>query len=253
MRFLVEMYRSTLAKKVVMAVTGMVLFGFVLGHMIGNFKFYQAPIEVPADQAAKYPSAIRSVAGDGREVWMVPKIDVYAVGLREIGAPVLGNGEALWLARIGLLLAVLLHIWSAWELTPINRRARPQGYAVQKFQAATYASRTMRWGGVILLLFVIYHLMHLTFGNVHPEFQHGQVFRNLVIGFKNPLVAGFYIAAQLALGLHLFHGLWSMFQSLGLSGSRFDQVRKNFAIVFAIALTLGNISFPVAVWTGMVH
>lgn len=238
MRFLVEMYRSTLAKKVVMAVTGMVLFGFVLMHMIGNLKFYQPPVMV---QAAD---------GTQREV---AKIDLYAEGLRTMGAPFLGHGEALWIARAVLLLAVLLHIWSAWQLTLVNRRARPQGYVVQKFQAATYASRTMRWGGVILLLFVVYHLLHLTLGSVHHDFQPGQVRHNLIAGFKMPLVSVFYILAQTALGFHLYHGLWSMFQSIGWSGQRFDGVRRQFAVAFALIVSLGNISFPVAVLTGLVQ
>jgi succinate dehydrogenase / fumarate reductase cytochrome b subunit len=225
MRFLLDIYRSTLTKKVVMAVTGLMLFGFVVVHMVGNLKLFL-----------------------GAE-----KLNGYAEGLRTLGAPFFGHGEVLWVARIGLIVAVVLHIWSAWELTLINRRARPQGYAVQKFQAATYASRTMRWGGVIILFFVVYHLMHLTFGNAHPDFQPGDVYRNVVVGFSNPLVSAFYIVAQVCLGFHLYHGLWSMFQSIGWNGARFNQVRHGFALVFALVVSLGNISFPVAVLAGLIH
>jgi succinate dehydrogenase / fumarate reductase, cytochrome b subunit len=224
MGLLSDFTRSTLAKKAIMAVTGLILFGFVLAHMIGNLKLY-----------------------GGAE-----KLNAYAVGLREMGAPVFGHEELLWIARAVLLVAVGLHIWSAWALTRISHAARPQSYAVVSRQAATYASRTMRWGGVILLAFIVFHLLHLTTGQAHPDFNHGDVYRNVVIGFSNPLVSGFYILAQVFLGLHLYHGLWSLCQSLGWSGPRFDRVRKNFAAVFALVVSLANISFPLAVLAGFV-
>lgn len=230
MSWLFDFYRSALGKKAVMAVTGIVLFGFVLGHMVGNLKLYM-----------------------GNDETGVPKINVYAEGLREIGAPVLGHGEALWIARIILLVAVALHVLAAWQLTMINRRARQGGsYARFTPQASTYASRTMRWGGVIIFLFVIYHLLHFTFGNAHPDFVPGDVYRNVVVGFSNPLVSGFYIVAQVALGFHLYHGLWSLFQSLGWNGPRLNSFRKQFAAVFAIIVSVANISFPLAVLAGFV-
>lgn len=224
MGWILDLYRSPMTKKVVMAVTGLMLFGFVLGHMIGNLKIYGG-----AD-----------------------KLDNYAAGLREFGAPFLGHGEFLWIARGGLLAAVLLHIWSAWQLTLINRRARPQRYVKETHQRSTYASRTMRWGGVILLLFIVYHLLHLTTGDAHSNFEYGKVYANVVHGFSNPLVSAFYIVAQIALGFHLYHGLWSLFQSVGLSGPRFDPLRQKFAMVFSLVVSLVNISFPVAVLTGFV-
>ena len=225
MGWIVDLYRSPMAKKVVMAVTGMMLFGFVLGHMVGNLKLY-----------------------GGSE-----KLNGYAEGLRELGAPVFGHGELLWVARLGLLAAVALHIWSAWQLTLINRRARPQRYAVQSYQKATYASRTMRWGGVIILLFVVYHLLHFTTGGVHSDFVPGDVYHNVVSGFSNPAISGFYILAQIALGFHLYHGLWSMFQSIGWNGPRFNLLRQRFAGAFATIISIANISFPVAVLSGLVH
>lgn len=236
MTWLIELYRSAMFKKFVMAVTGLMLFGFVAGHMAGNMKLY----------LGKYDS------GPHQGQY---QIDVYAEGLREIGAPILPHGHFLWIARIGLLAIVALHIASAYQVTLINYRARPRAYRRQDYQASTYASRTMRWGGVVLLLFVIYHLLHFTFGapDVHPDFQPGAVYHNVVRGFSNPLVSGFYVLAQLALGFHLYHGLWSMFQSLGISGPRFDVVRRQFAAVFAIVITAGNVSFPVAVLTGFVQ
>ncbi len=224
MSAITEFYRSTLGKKAIMAVTGVILFGFVLLHMVGNLKLYQG-----AD-----------------------KLNGYAAGLRQIGAPILGHGEALWIARGVLLLAVALHILSAYQLTLLNRKARPVSYARQLPQASTYASRTMRWGGVIILLFVVYHLLHLTFGGVHPDFKAGDVYHNVVVGFQNPLVSGFYLLAQLALGLHLYHGLWSLFQSLGWSGPLLDVFRQRFAAGFALIVVLGNLSFPLAVLFGIV-
>ena len=224
MTWILELYRSAMAKKAVMAVTGLMLFGFVLGHMVGNLKLFMGP----------------------------DKIDIYAAGLRELGAPIFGHGEVLWLARIGLLVAVGLHMLSAWQLTMLNRKARPVAYAKQTPQASTYASRTMRFGGVIILLFVIYHLLHLTVGSVHVDFKHGEVRHNLIVAFQNPLVAGFYILAVTALGFHLRHGLWSLFQSLGWSGPRFDAFRRQFAWLFAVVVTLGFISVPIAILTGLI-
>jgi succinate dehydrogenase / fumarate reductase cytochrome b subunit len=236
MTWIIELYRSAMFKKAAMAVTGLILFGFVIGHTAGNMKLYRGMYEDGPHQG-QY------------------KIDVYAEGLREIGAPVLGHGEFLWIFRFVLLAAVGLHILSAWQLTLINRRARPQPYHKVSPQTSTYASRTMRYGGVIILAFILYHLAHLTFGfsTLHGEFRHGEVYHNLVSGFQVPLVSAFYILAQLALGMHLYHGLWSLFQSLGLTGPRFNQLRKLFAIAFALIITLGNISFPVSVLTGLVQ
>lgn len=225
MGWIIDLYRSPLTKKAVMAVTGLMLFGFVFTHMLGNLKLYLGP----------------------------EKLNEYAHGLREIGAPFFGPGEFLWVARIGLLVAVALHIWSAWELTLINRRARPKSYVRESYSKSTYASRTMRWGGVIILLFVGYHLLHLTTGDMHHDFKAGDVYHNVVAGFSQPLVSGFYILANVALGLHLFHGLWSLFQSLGFNGARFNPLRKTFAVAFAVLISAANISFPVAVLTGFVH
>ena len=142
-----ELQGSTLGKKAVMAVSGVVLFGFVLVHMAGNLKLYQ-----------------------GAE-----KLNAYAAWLRELGAPLLPSSGALWIVRVVLLAAVAAHIVSAYQLTALSRRARPVGYRDRTWVVADYAARTMRWGGVILLLFVIYHLMHLTWGNVHPDFRPHEI------------------------------------------------------------------------------
>src|SRR5262249_55037272 len=132
-------------------------------------------------------------------------------------------------------------------------QARPAAYARRDVVQASYASRTLRWGGVIILLFVIYHLLDLTFGATHPSFAEGDVYHNVVASFRRWWVSGFYIVAQVALGLHLYHGLWSLFQSLGWNHPRFNRWRSGFAHAFAWIITLGNISFPLAVLTGLVR
>jgi succinate dehydrogenase / fumarate reductase cytochrome b subunit len=220
-----DIWKTAVGKKAVMAVSGIVLFGFVLVHMLGNLKLYQ-----------------------GREA-----MNEYARFLREIGVPELPESGVLWIARSVLLIAVAAHIWAAWQVTRQSRAARPVSYQRRSVVQATYASRTMRWGGVILLLFVVYHLLHLTFGTVHPAFVEGDVYSNVVRGFQVWWVAAFYIVAQAALGFHLYHGLWSLFQSLGWNHPRFNRWRRRFAQVFAAIVTLGNLSFPLAVLSGWVH
>ncbi|MDA8020358.1 MAG: succinate dehydrogenase cytochrome b subunit [Thermoanaerobaculia bacterium] len=224
MGWILDLYRSAVFKKYVMAVTGMMLFGFVLSHMTGNLKAYAGPEE----------------------------FNHYAEGLRELGKPIFGHGQFLWVMRTGLLIAVGLHIWSAFALSKHNREARPERYVRERHQKSTYASRTMIWGGVIVLLFVVYHLLHLTFGTVHADFIPGDVYHNFVVGFQSPVISGFYILANVALGFHLYHGLWSMFQSLGWNGSRFNDLRKKFAVAFALVISVANISFPIAVLTGAI-
>jgi succinate dehydrogenase / fumarate reductase cytochrome b subunit len=211
---------STIGRKVVMAVTGLILFGFVLGHMLGNLQVYQGP------------EALNS----------------YAKFLREVL-----HGAGLWIARIGLLVAAVLHIWAATSLTLANRAARPVGYRKWKPRESTYASRTMRWSGVIVLLFVIYHLLHFTTGTVHPDFVEGDVYHNFITGFRSVPASIVYIVAMLLLGLHLHHGLWSMLQTLGLSHPRWKKLAQGGAALFAAVIVIGNISFPLAVLFGFLH
>jgi succinate dehydrogenase / fumarate reductase cytochrome b subunit len=212
--------RSSLGLKIVMAVTGLILFGFVIVHMIGNLQVY-----LGAEAMDAYGELLRSLL----------------------------HGTGLWIARAVLLAAAGLHIWSAWRLTMINRAARPVGYREVQHRESTYASRTMRWSGVIVLLFIIYHLLHFTFGAkiVHPDFVHGAVYHNFVVGFQNPLASGFYILAMLALGLHLYHGAWSFMHTLGLSHPRYNTLRHTLATLLTVVVVAGNISFPVAVLTGV--
>lgn len=219
-----SIYRSSLGKKFVMAVTGIILFGFVFAHMVGNLKIYT-----------------------GEEHFIE-----YAHFLRVVGAPLFGQGQLLWIMRLVLLAAVVLHIAAAYQLTRMSQRSRPVAYARRRDVQASYASRTMRWGGVIILLFVIYHLLHFTFGvpAVHPTFQRDNVYQNVISGFQVWYVSLFYILAMLALGLHLRHGLWSMFQSLGLNNKRWNGLVRGFATIFAIVVVVGNASIPVAVLLG---
>lgn len=227
MSWVMEFWKSAIGKKAVMAVTGLMLFGFVLGHMAGNLKLYLGP----------------------------DSLNHYAEWLREIGEPALPHGSFLWIARLGLLAAVGLHILSAYQVTVMSRAARPQDYASRKPVQLDYASRTMRWGGVIIVLFVLYHLAHFTWGPAwaHPDFVKGDVYHNVVAGFRVWWVSLFYIVAQVALGFHLAHGLWSMFQSLGWNHPKYNRFRRRFAQTFAAIIVIGNISFPISVLTGLVR
>jgi succinate dehydrogenase / fumarate reductase, cytochrome b subunit len=242
MSWFTDLYRSAVGKKAVMAVTGIILFGFVLIHMIGNLKLYEPGTYCPSLNAAGTCSSKP-----------LPYLDAYGSFLRQVGAPALPASGGLWIARAVLLVAVLLHIWAAWQVTRLSQAARPHGYARGIKRHTSYASRTMRWGGVIILLFVIYHLLDFTAGTLNPGFQEGAVRRNMLASFSVWYVALFYIVAQVALGFHLYHGLWSLFQSLGWNSPRFNKWRSTFAHVFAWIITIGNISFPLAVWTGLVR
>lgn len=217
-------YRTTVGKKIAMAVTGVLLVLYVVIHMLENLRLYQGP----------------------------EHLNAYAEFLREAGAPVLGPGEFLWAARIVLLAAVVIHILAAIQLARTSRRARPVGYRNPPHDEFSYASRTMRWGGVIILLFVVYHVLHFTTGTVHPDYAPGDVYRNVIVGFRQPYVSAAYMLAMVALGLHLYHGVWSMTQTLGANHPRIDRFRRPAAGVVAGAVVLGNLSFPVAVMAGWV-
>jgi succinate dehydrogenase / fumarate reductase cytochrome b subunit len=213
---------SSIGRKVVMALTGAILVGYVLGHLAGNLQVY-------------LPNARES-------------LNAYGAFLHHFL-----HGTGIWVARIVLLAAVILHIWAATSLTLDSRRARPEGYRERQWMESTYASRTMRWGGVIILLFVIYHLLHFTTGTVHPSFIEGDVYSNFVSGFRSVPVSLFYIFAMLALGLHLRHGVWSMFQTLGVSHPRYIALAHSAAWAFAVIILVGNLSFPIMVLAGVIH
>ena len=237
MAWFTDLYRSAVGKKAVMAVTGIILFGFIVLHLIGNLKLYE-------------PGMYRIPGSTGPAV---PYLDAYGYFLRHVGEPALPAYGALWIVRLVLIAAVLLHIWSAWALTRMAQAARPRAYAAAPKRHTTYASRTMRWGGVIILLFVIYHLLDFTAGVVNPSFIEGDPYHNVIASFSLWYVALFYILAQVALGFHLYHGLWSLFQSLGWNNPRFNHWRSGFAHAFAWIITIGNISFPLAVLAGLIR
>lgn len=217
--------RTAVAKKAIMALTGVILFGWLLAHLAGNLKVYQS----------------------------AEKFNHYAEFLRIMGSPLVPEGGLLWLSRLVLLLSVALHIWSATSLTLTNRRARPLGYESLANVQADYAARTMRYSGYLIAIYIVYHLMHLTLGNAHHDFHPADPYHNLVSGFQQPLVALVYVIANLLLGLHLYHGLWSMFQSLGLSHPAYRGWRRTFAVVFASLMTLGFLSIPLGVMAGLVE
>ena len=197
----VRLWDSTNGKKAVMAVSGFILFLFVLGHMLGNLQVFEGPA-----QFNRYAQLLR----------ILP--------------------EGLWAVRIILIIMVILHIVAAVQLALRKRAARPIGYAKRKPVGSTYASRTMYWSGPIILAFVIYHLLDLTTGNLNPSFIEGDVYHNVVASFSNPIVSAWYIFAMVLLALHLRHGVWSMFNSLGLSRPRYTAMLRRAATFFATYL-----------------
>lgn len=223
--WLVQIYSTAVGKKWVMALTGIGLMGFVFAHMVGNLKMYQ-----------------------GRAAY-----DSYAETLRYLLYPIMPAYGVLWLFRIGLITMFALHIHSAYTLTRMNHRARPVKYqSGRDYIAVSFASRTMRWTGIIIGLYVVFHIADLTVGWANPDFVYGAAYDNLVASLERPAIAVVYILANLALGVHLYHGGWSMFQSLGLNNPRYNSARKAFAGGFAVIVAAVNISFPIAVLAGLV-
>lgn len=216
---------SLVGKKVVMAATGVILLGFVLAHMAGNLKVFQGP----------------------------EHFNAYAEGLRTVGAPFFGRGQLLWVARIVLLAAVGLHIWAAWAVTRASWAARPEGYKRLDLIETTYAARTMRWGGVLIVVYVVYHLLDLTFGKANPSFVPGDVYHNLVASFQQTPVALAYIAAVAVLAFHMYHGIYSAFQTLGLNHPKYNRWRRGFATGYTFVVTTGFIAVPLAVLAGVVR
>jgi succinate dehydrogenase / fumarate reductase cytochrome b subunit len=223
----VEFYRSAIGKKWVMAITGILLMGFVFAHMVGNLKVFMG-----ADD-----------------------FNHYGEWLRTVFTPPLPRTWFLWILRLGLVAAFALHIHAAASLTLMNRRARSGAALVQPrdWAAANAASRSMRLTGVVVLLFLVFHLVDLSWGTANPDFVRGDVYRNTVATFERPVVSAVYIVAVLALGLHLWHGSWSLFQSLGVNNPRWNAWRKWFAMGFAAVVTVGYLTTPIGVLTGIVN
>lgn len=227
MKWLTKFLTSTIGMKILMAVTGLMLFGFVLVHMVGNLQVFL-----------------------GEHTY-----NHYAQMLQ-------GNPEIVWIARMGLLGAVVAHMFSAISLTMRSKGARPQGYKMKKWLSGTYAVRTMRFGGFVLLAFIVFHLAQFTIAGVGVEgFRHCEwvgneftcyAYQNFVAGFQNPLIVLFYIVAQAFLGLHLAHGVWSMLRTLGMTNPRHDALARKGATLFGVAMFMGNSIMPIAVIAGFV-
>ena len=209
---------STVGKKAVMAVTGVIMIGFIAGHVLGNLLVFR-----------------------GRAA-----MNEYAEFLRS-------TGSLLWLARAVLLVSVVLHVVAAVQLTRLQRAARPTGYTHRDPQVSTFAARTIRWGGLIILVFVVYHLLHFTFGTAHPRFVPADVYGNVVTGFRVWWVSAMYLVAMGPLGLHLYHGTWSAFRTLGLTRGSRRPLRRGAGTVLAVAVWLGFSAIPIAVLAGFLR
>lgn len=209
-----RMLNSSIGLKLVMALTGVILSGFVLVHMLGNLQVYQGP----------------------------DAINDYGKLLRKEPA-------LLWAARLTLLAAVGLHIWAYFALWRKNLKARPQAYRARKYRESSFASRSMTITGPLVLLFIIYHILHMTTGTVHSSFEEGAVYHNLITGLGG-IVGVIYIVAMIMLAFHLWHGVWSMFQTLGAPEDRYNSLARRFATVFTLMVTLGFIAVPLAIMTG---
>jgi succinate dehydrogenase / fumarate reductase cytochrome b subunit len=223
----VRFFEAPIGKKAVMAITGVILFGYVIGHLLGNLQIYSSDPE----QINRYAGFLHSSA----------------------------NVIPLWAIRALLLLAVILHIVSSIQLWNQNRAARPISYVKKNDVPSSYAARTMIWSGPIVGAFIIFHVLHLTVGAVLPlEDVNGNpmtpnVYHNVVSGFQNYGVSAFYILAMILLCMHLYHGLWSMFQSMGINHPRYTPLLKKGAAIVAILIGIGNCSIPIAVMAGLLH
>ena len=223
--FMLDLYRSALGKKYLMAVSGIVGLGYVFAHMLGNLKLYQSAEDFNA----------------------------YAAFLRRLLYPILPESGTLNLLRLVLIAALVVHVVSAYQLTVMNRRARPERYkGPRDYVVADFAARTMRWTGVIVLLFIGYHLADLTLGWVNPAPSGSTPYEKVIASFSSLPIAAFYLVANTALGLHLYHGVWSLFQSMGWNNRRFNHLRRSFATGFTLVVVGGNLSFPIAVQLGII-
>lgn len=210
--FLLEFYRSTIGKKVIMAVTGLLLVGFVIGHMLGHLQVFQS----------------------------AEKFNDYAHFLQSLGG-------LLWLARLGLLAAAVLHIVCAVQLTRRKQAARKVAYEKWEPQVSTFASRTIRWGGLLLAVFIVFHILHFTTLSIFPEYERMTVYNRVIAAFRKPAVLVFYTVSMLALGLHLYHGAWSSMRTLGLTRGSANPLQRKIPAAIAAIVTLGFLSVPLAI------
>ena len=213
------LWNSSAGKKAVMAVTGLIWAAYLITHMLANLLVFQGP----------------------------DKINAYSAFLH-------GTGGALWAARLVLIAVLVLHVVAAIQLAARSHQARPVGYAGgYEPQVSSIAARTIRWGGVLILLFLVYHILHFTMGTVHPGFVEGNPYHNVATGFQNIFVVLFYLAVMAFVGLHLYHGLWSSGRSLGMSPPSPRPLRHSVALVLALLIWLGFSLIPIAVYAGVVR
>ncbi|NNE73682.1 MAG: succinate dehydrogenase cytochrome b subunit [Acidimicrobiales bacterium] len=229
-----SLYQTAVGKKYVMALTGVGLLGFVVVHMIGNLHVYEGPA----------------------------KMAEYAETLRTLGGGLVPRETVLWILRAGLIAMFGLHIHSAYTLKEMSRLSSPSAGFVagnkkyaggQEFIAANFASRTMRWTGPIIALYLVFHLADLTWGWVNPDFHHGDPHNNVIESLSNPGIAAIYVVANVALAIHIYHGAWSMFQSLGINNPKINQGRRHLAMGLAGLILVGNLSFPLLTATGVIN
>jgi succinate dehydrogenase / fumarate reductase, cytochrome b subunit len=219
-------WRSSIGKKAVMAVTGLIMVLFLLVHMLGNLKIFFGPHD----------------------------FDGYAAWLRTIGEPVLHGAWFLWIQRAVLLVALVLHITCAVQLSKRDLAARPTRYAHGQRPQATFATRTMRWGGVIIAVFLVWHILDLTAGVTNPDFDKGSPYHNVVADFQVWWINVIYFVGVIAIGLHIHHGFWSATRTLGLSRRPGrDAAVRAVGSTMAVAITLGFLAVPIGVMTGLVR
>lgn len=222
------LHRTTIGKKVIMAVSGVIWIGFVAFHMYGNLKVF------------------------GGSAYF----NEYAEGLREFGAPIFGHAHLLWVARLVLIAALGLHVWAALSLNQRNLETRSTKYVKHKKLRANAATKTMVFGGIAILLFIIYHLMHFTWGvpGIHPDFIWDDAYHNLVVGFRSYffIPSIIYLVAMVFLALHLYHATWSMFQTLGLNNKTYNKMIRALAWMVALVIPIGFAIVPLAVMFGIV-
>ena len=213
------LWDSSVGKKVIMAGTGLIWVAYLVTHVLANLLVFQGP----------------------------EKINVYSAFLH-------GTGGALWAARLVLIVALVLHVVAAAQLAGRRLDARPVGYAGgRKSHTSTVAARTIRWGGALILLFLVYHILHFTVGSAHPAFVEGNPYQNVATAFRNPLVVGLYLVAMAVVGLHLYHGVWSSGRSMGMSPPSPRPLRRSLALALALLIWLGFSVIPIAVYAGVVR
>jgi succinate dehydrogenase / fumarate reductase, cytochrome b subunit len=213
------LWTTSVGKKMIMAVTGVIWVAYLITHVLANLLVFQGP----------------------------SKINAYSAFLH-------GTGGALWAARLVLIAALVFHVVAAIQLSSRSQEARPMGYAAgREPHTSTFAARTIRWGGALILLFLLFHILHFTVGSVHSSFLEGDPYHNVAAGFRNPVVVVLYLIAMAVVGLHLYHGVWSSGRSLGMSPPSPRPLRRSLALVLALLVWLGFSIIPIAVYAGVIR